>query len=160
MACFGATTHASASIEALIAGCFITLHHHASVRRCMMIEERDTEQMELISFAAKMALEERIGANKKSYFNTSLGSFMRNVLYVFQSINVDTKLDKGDRNPEYIWSLVNDVKAQIDRDQNGRFDDERDTLRLFEGVTTAYREYVARRDDIDLDEPAERSLGR
>jgi hypothetical protein len=125
-----------------------------------MVEERDTRNMELMSFAARMATDEMISAGKKRYFNTPLGTFMRKLSYVFQSMNVDLKLDKVDRNPEYVWSLVKDVKDEIERSPDGRFEDERDVLYLFEGVSNSYREFVAMRDDLDLEIEAGRSLGR
>jgi len=70
------------------------------------------------------------------------------------------KLDKEDRNPEYIWSLVKEIKDEIARSAEGRFNDEREVLYLFEGVSTSYREYVAMRDDLDLEGEAVHSLGR
>lgn len=125
-----------------------------------MVDERETKNMELMSFAARMATDELITAGKKKYFNTPIGTFMRKVAYTFQSMNVDVKLEKGDRNPEYVWSLVKDVKDEIERSAEARFEDERDVLLLFEGVSNSYREYVALRDDVDLEVEAGRSFGR
>jgi hypothetical protein len=125
-----------------------------------MIDERETRNMELMSFAAKTATDEMISAGKKRYFNSPIGSFMRKLSYVFQSMNVDVKLDKADRNPEFVWSLVREVKDEIERSADGRFEDERDALYLFEGVSRSFREYVALRDDLDLEIEAGRAFGR
>ncbi len=125
-----------------------------------MVDERDTKNMELMSFAARMATDELMTAGKKKYFNTPTGTFMRKVAYTFQSMNLDVKLEKGDRNPEYVWSLVKDVKDEIERSAEARFEDVRDVLFLFEGVSNSYREYVGLRDDIDLEVEAGHTFGR
>lgn len=125
-----------------------------------MFDERETKNMELMSFAARMATDELMTAGKKKYFNTPIGTFMRKVAYTFQSMNLDVKLEKGDRNPEYVWSLVKDVKDEIERSAEVRFEDVRDVLFLFEGVSNSYREYVGLRDDIDLEVEAGRTFGR
>jgi hypothetical protein len=59
-----------------------------------------------------------------------------------------------------VWSLVKNVKDEIERSAEARFKDERDVLFLFEGVSNSYREYVALRDDVDLEVEAGRSFGR
>jgi hypothetical protein len=116
-----------------------------------MVDDRETKNMELLSCAARMATEEVIASGKKKYFNTPIGTFMRKVAFTFQSMNVDVKVEKADRNPEYVWSLVKQVKDEIERSAEARFEDEGDTLYLFEGVSESYREYVAKRDDLDLE---------
>ena len=52
-----------------------------------MVGERETRNMELMSLAARMAVDELIGAGKKRYFNTPIGAFMRTMSSVFQSMN-------------------------------------------------------------------------
>jgi hypothetical protein len=132
----------------------------SKTKEMIMVSDRETNIVEMLSFAAKKAVDEQMAANKKRYFNTPIGSFMRKVSYVFQSINVDLKVEKPEQNPEYVWSLVAEVKAEIERAAEGRFEDEQEVLYLLEGVSTVYREYVAMRDDIDLENGSDRLLRR
>ena len=125
-----------------------------------MVDERETKNMELMSLAAKIATEEMISAGKKKYFNTSIGAFMRKLSFTFRSMNADVRVEKSERNPEFVWSQVGQLKEEIERSSEARFEDERELLYLFEGVANSYREYVALRDDLDLEVEAGHSLGR
>ncbi len=87
-----------------------------------------------------------IETGRKEYFNTPIGSSVRNIRHALQAMRND--LHNEDKSTSYVLDLIQRVRDDVTRSDPKRFENEQDLLSVFEDVSYEYIAFTILRDNV------------